>query len=46
MRKQVEAWQRTGLVDVTAKMLIYEAFIVGSLEAPKHRSRATQSFVP
>jgi hypothetical protein len=27
------------LVDVTAKMIIYEAFIEGSLEAPKHLAR-------
>ena len=39
MRKQVEEWQRTELVDVTAKMLIYEAFIEGSLEVPKHLAR-------
>jgi len=39
MRKQVKAWQRTDLVDVTAKMLIYEAFIAGSLDAPRHLAR-------
>jgi hypothetical protein len=39
MRKQVEAWQRTELVDVTAKMVIYEAFVEGRLEAPKHLAR-------
>jgi hypothetical protein len=27
MRKQVEAWQRSQLTDVTAKEVIYEAFI-------------------
>ena len=36
MRKQVEAWQRSELTDVTAKVVIYEAFIEGRLEAPKH----------
>jgi len=36
MRKQVEASQRSELVDVTAKVIIYEAFIEGRLEAPKH----------
>ena len=36
MRKQVEAWQRSELTDVTAKVVIYEAFIEGTLEAPKH----------
>ena len=28
MRKQVEAWQRSELTDVTAKVVIYEAFVV------------------
>jgi hypothetical protein len=27
MRKQVEAWQRSELTDVTAKVVIYEAFV-------------------
>jgi hypothetical protein len=39
MRKQVEAWQRSELTDVTAKVVIYEAFVEGKLEAPKHLSR-------
>jgi len=39
MRKQVEAWQRSELTDVTAKVVIYEAFIGGRLEAPKHLAR-------
>jgi hypothetical protein len=39
MRKQVEAWQRSELTDVTAKVAIYEAFVEGSLEAPKHLAR-------
>ena len=34
MRKQVEAWQRSELTDVTAKVVIYEAFVDGKLEAP------------
>ncbi len=34
MRKQVEAWQRSDLTDVTAKVVIYEAFVEGKLEAP------------
>ena len=33
MRKQVEAWQRSELTDVTAKVVIYEAFVEGKLEA-------------
>jgi hypothetical protein len=39
MRKQVEAWQRRELTDVTAKVVIYEAFVEGKLEAPKHVAR-------
>jgi hypothetical protein len=36
MRRQVEAWQGTELTDVTAKVFIYEAFVEGKLEVPKH----------
>jgi hypothetical protein len=39
MRKQVEAWQRSELTDVTAKVVLYEAFVEGKLEAPKHLAR-------
>ncbi len=39
MRKQVEAWQKSELTDVTAKVVIYEAFVEGRLEAPKHLVR-------
>ena len=39
MRKQVEVWQRSELTDVTAKVVIYEAFVEGKLEAPKHLGR-------
>jgi hypothetical protein len=39
MRKQVETWQRSELTDVTAKVVIYEAFVLGELEAPKHLAR-------
>ena len=39
MRKQVEAWQRSELTDVTAKVVINETFIEGRLEAPKHLAR-------
>jgi len=38
MRKQVEAWQQCELADVTAKVVIYEAFVEGK-EAPKHFAR-------
>ena len=40
MRKQVEAWQKSELTDVTAKVVIYEAFVESKLEAPKHLARA------
>jgi hypothetical protein len=36
MRIQVEMWQRSEFTDVTAKVVIYEVFIEGRLEAPKH----------
>jgi hypothetical protein len=39
MCKQVEAWQRNELTDVTAKVVIYEAFAEGKLEAPRHLAR-------
>jgi hypothetical protein len=39
MRKQGETWQRSELTDVTAKVVIYEAFVEGKLEAPKHLAR-------
>ena len=38
MRSQVEDWQ-SELTDVTAKVVIYEAFVEGKLEAPKHLAR-------
>jgi hypothetical protein len=44
MRKQVEAWQRSELTDVTAKVVIYEAFVEGKLEAPKHLARTVHDF--
>jgi len=39
MRKQVETWQRSELADVTAKVVIYEAFVEAKLEASKHLAR-------
>ena len=39
MRKQEEAWQRSELTDVTAKVVICEAFVEGRLEAPKYLAR-------
>ena len=40
MRKEVEAWQATELTTVSAKMIIYEAFIESELEVPKHLARS------
>ena len=39
MRTQVEAWRSAELTTVTAKMIIYEAFIESELEVPKHLAR-------
>jgi hypothetical protein len=39
MRRRVEAWQKSELTGVTAKVVIYEAFVEGKLEAPKHLAR-------
>src|SRR5580700_1915018 len=39
MRKQVEAWRQAELTDVTAKVVIYQAFIEGELDVPKHLAR-------
>ena len=36
---KVGTWQRSELTDVTAKVVIYEAFVEGRLEAPKHLAR-------
>jgi hypothetical protein len=39
MHKQVETWRQSELPDVTAKVVISEAFVEGKLEAPKHLTR-------
>jgi len=39
MQKQVEAWRETELTNVTAKMIVYEAFIESELDVPKHLAR-------
>jgi hypothetical protein len=36
MLKAVERWKDTQLSDVTAKLLIYEAFVEGAMELPRH----------
>jgi len=44
MRKQVEAWQKSELTDVTVKVAIYEASVEGKLEAPKHLARTVHDW--
>jgi DNA polymerase III delta prime subunit len=39
MRKQVEAWKGTRLLDDAAKLAIYRAFVEGELDVPKHLAR-------
>jgi hypothetical protein len=39
MRKQVELWRQSELTDVTAKMIIYQAFIESELEVPRRLAR-------
>jgi hypothetical protein len=39
MRKQVETWQKSEPTEVTAKVVIYQAFVEGRLEVPKHLAR-------
>lgn len=35
IRKRLESWQRSELTDITAKVVIYDAFVEGKLEALK-----------
>jgi hypothetical protein len=44
MRKQVEAWRQSELTDVTAKIVIYQAFIESELDVPKHLARRVHDF--
>src|SRR5229473_2359887 len=39
MRKQIEVWRESQIADVTAKLVIYEAFIESELDVPKHLAR-------
>jgi hypothetical protein len=43
MRKQVEAWRQSQITDVTAKLVIYEAFVAGDLEVPRQLARTVHS---
>jgi len=39
MRKQIDQWKASQLPDQQAKLIIYRAFVEGSLQAPKHLVR-------
>ena len=39
MVESVERWQQSQLSEVSAKLLIYEAFVEGALEVPRHLDR-------
>lgn len=41
MVKDVERWQDSQLTDTTAKLIIYEAFIEGAMDIPRHLARPT-----
>ena len=41
MVEQVEAWRSSQISDITAKLLIYQAFVEGELDAPRHLDRIT-----
>jgi hypothetical protein len=39
MWRQIEVWKESQIADETAKLVIYQAFVEGELEAPKHLAR-------
>ena len=39
MREQIEAWQKSEPTDVTDKVVIYDTFAEGKLEARMHLAR-------
>jgi hypothetical protein len=39
LQRQIELWQESQITDVTAKLVIYHAFIEGGLEVPRHLAR-------
>lgn len=41
MVRDIERWQDSQLTDVAARLLIYEAFIEGAMEIPRHLARPT-----
>jgi hypothetical protein len=44
LRRQIELWQQSQITDVTAKLVIYQAFIEGGLEIPRHLARTVHDF--
>jgi hypothetical protein len=48
MRRQVDKWRAQQLSPTSAKMLIYQAFVEGDLDVPRHLARAVHElyFVP
>jgi hypothetical protein len=44
MRKQVETWRQSELTDVTARIIIYQAFIECELDVPRHLARRVHEF--
>lgn len=39
MKKQIDAWRHYSLTDFEARNVIYEAFIAGTLDVPRHLAR-------
>jgi hypothetical protein len=39
MVKAVEGWRESQISDVTAKMVMYRAFVEGALDVPRHLDR-------
>lgn len=40
LRRQIEVWRDSQITDVTAKLVIYQAFVEGGLEVPRHLARS------
>lgn len=45
IRKQVELWRQLELTDVTAKTIIYQAFIESELDVPRHLARRMRDLI-
>ncbi|HEY4360355.1 MAG TPA: hypothetical protein VGN17_05285 [Bryobacteraceae bacterium] len=39
MQRQIEVWRESQISDVTAKLVIYQAFVESELEVPRHLAR-------